>query len=456
MYYDYSDNINPQPSNYETSSAPFRPNNSGNGRSRCWCDPCNPCPPSSCCPPSGPTGPTGPMGPQGPMGPRGCPGAPGPAGPTGAMGPQGYVGPTGPTGPTGPQGIPGITGATGTAGPTGPQGPQGIPGPTGPRGVTGTTGAAETITIRNTVTSEPETPAAVVDITGSPDHILDFYLPRGATGATGATGAAGPAGATGATGNTGAEGPAGAIGATGPTGATGAAGPAGATGATGDTGAEGPAGPTGATGDTGAEGPVGPTGETGPTGAAATITIGSVTTGDPGTEASVTNSGTSEDAVFDFVIPRGEPGGGGAPEVLATVDTTPQPTSANGALIFNETPLVSGTAITHTAGSPDVQINQPGIYQAFFTGTVLIDAGTTIPSTLTVQLTLNGVPITGAVARHTFTASNEEVTLSMNAPFPVTGAGTLEVVTSDAGYTFEDASLTVVRLGDSTNFRTAV
>jgi len=357
------------------------------------------------------------------MGPRGCPGAPGPAGPTGAMGPQGYVGPTGPTGPTGPQGVPGITGATGTAGPTGPQGPQGIPGPTGPRGVTGTTGAAETITIRNTVTSEPETPAAVVDITGSPDHILDFYLPRGATGATGATGAAGPAGAT---------------------------------GATGDTGAEGPAGPTGATGDTGAEGPVGPTGETGPTGAAATITIGSVTTGDPGTEASVTNSGTSEDAVFDFVIPRGEPGGGGAPEVLATVDTTPQPTSANGALIFNETPLVSGTAITHTAGSPDVQINQPGIYQAFFTGTVLIDAGTTIPSTLTVQLTLNGVPITGAVARHTFTASNEEVTLSMNAPFPVTGAGTLEVVTSDAGYTFEDASLTVVRLGDSTNFRTAV
>ncbi len=86
-------------------------------------------------------------------------------------------------------------------------------------------------------------------------------------------------------------------------------GPAGATGATGDMG------PTGATGDMGPEGPAGPTGETGPTGAAATITIGSVTTGDPGTEASVTNSGTSEDAVFDFVIPRGSPGGGGAPEV---------------------------------------------------------------------------------------------------------------------------------------------
>ena len=136
------------------------------------------------------------------------------------------------------------------------------------------------------------------------------------------------------------------------------------------------------------------------------------------------------------------------------MDTTPQPTSANGALIFNETPLVSGTSITHTAGSPNVQIIQTGIYQAFFNGTAMIDAGTTIPSTLTVRLTLNGVPITGAVARHTFTASNEEITLSINAPFPVSGIGNLEVIASDAGYTFEDASLTVVRLGDSTNLRT--
>lgn len=95
MYYNYSDNINPQPSNYDPSSAGCRLNNSGNDRNRCWCDPCNPCPPPGCCPQAGPTGPTGPMGPQGPMGPRGCPGAPGPAGPTGAMGPQGYVGPTG-------------------------------------------------------------------------------------------------------------------------------------------------------------------------------------------------------------------------------------------------------------------------------------------------------------------------------------------------------------------------
>ena len=268
--------------------------------------------------------------------------------------------------------------------------------------------------------------------------------PQGIAGNTGATGSQGPQGPQGAAGPQGIQGPQGPQGAAGPQGIqgpqgiTGATGPQGPQGITGATGPQGPQGITGTTGPQGLAGVTGPMGPTGPTGAAATITIGTVTTGDPGTEATVTNSGTTEEAVFDFVIPRGKPGGGGAPEVLATVDTITQPTSANGALIFNETPLVSGTSITHTAGSPDVPITQTGIYQAFFTGTALIAEGTTIPSTLTVRLTLNETPITGAVARHTFTASNEEVTLSINAPFPVTGPGTLKVVTRDAGYLLEN------------------
>lgn len=58
-------------------------------------------------------------------------------------------------------------------------------------------------------------------------------------------------------------------------------------------------GPTGATGATGAQGAQGD---------AATIAVGSVTTAAYGTAASVTNSGTSGAAVFDFVIPQGAPG----------------------------------------------------------------------------------------------------------------------------------------------------
>lgn len=65
----------------------------------------------------------------------------------------------------------------------------------------------------------------------------------------------------------------------------------------------GEAGPTGATGATGA---VGPKGDQGDPGEAATITIGTVTTGAPGSDAEITNSGTDQNAVFDFVLPEAE------------------------------------------------------------------------------------------------------------------------------------------------------
>ena len=43
-------------------------------------------------------------------------------------------------------------------------------------------------------------------------------------------------------------------------------------------------------------------------GEAATIQIGTVTASDPGSNPQVNNSGTEQDAVFDFVFPRGDPG----------------------------------------------------------------------------------------------------------------------------------------------------
>ena len=58
----------------------------------------------------------------------------------------------------------------------------------------------------------------------------------------------------------------------------------------------------------GEQGPQGDPGPAGADGAAATITVGSVTTGAAGTQASVTNAGTSSAAVLNFTIPRGAKG----------------------------------------------------------------------------------------------------------------------------------------------------
>ena len=46
---------------------------------------------------------------------------------------------------------------------------------------------------------------------------------------------------------------------------------------------------------------------TGPTGPA-TITVGTTTTSAPGTSAIVTNTGTNQNAILNFTIPRGETG----------------------------------------------------------------------------------------------------------------------------------------------------
>ena len=75
------------------------------------------------------------------------------------------------------------------------------------------------------------------------------------------------------------------------------------TGATGPTGPTGPSG--GPTGPTGATGPIGPAGLDAPT---PTLTIGIVTTGDPGTEASATITGTSPNFVLNLTIPQGPTG----------------------------------------------------------------------------------------------------------------------------------------------------
>lgn len=70
-------------------------------------------------------------------------------------------------------------------------------------------------------------------------------------------------------------------------------------------------------------------GNDGAPGEAATIRIGTVTTGLPGTEAFVENAGTESDAVLNFTIPRGEKGnpgssGGMTIDLIATLEEVKQ------------------------------------------------------------------------------------------------------------------------------------
>jgi hypothetical protein len=194
----------------------------------------------------------GPPGPQGQTGPQGPQGSAGPAGPQGVAGPQGPVGPKGEKGDTGsastvagPQGPPGPQGnqgPTGSSGATGPPGPQGVQGIQGPKGDKGD--AATSLTVGSTTTGSPGSNASVTNSGNQFDAVFNFTIPRG------------------------------------------------------DKGVIKSATPPSDTGVLWAD--------TTDNADSISVTVGTVTTGAPGSDASVVNSGDQFDAILDFTIPRGE------------------------------------------------------------------------------------------------------------------------------------------------------
>lgn len=162
---------------------------------------------------------------------------------------------------------------------------------------------------------------------------LTFQTKNGSKGSTGSQGDKGDPGIQGPQGDIGPEGPQGPrgekgdpftysdftadqlaalTGPQGPKGDRGETGPQGLTGPQGVQGIQGPTGPTGPRGEVGPQGEQGIQGEKGVSGQAATIELGTINTGDAGSDVIITNSGTTTAAVWNITIPRGAPGAPGA------------------------------------------------------------------------------------------------------------------------------------------------
>jgi len=118
----------------------------------------------------------------------------------------------------------------------------------------------------------------------------------------------------------------------------------------------------------------GDTGATGAVGSAGTVTIGTTTTGSTGGNASVTNSGTSSEAVLNFTLPKGASGAAGVQGSQgltgATGATGPGATIAIGAITTlpensNATVANSGsaTAAVLNFGLPMGQTGAQGTFR---------------------------------------------------------------------------------------------
>ena len=240
----------------------------------------------------------------------------GPQGERGLQGPQGEQGPKGDTGEQGPQGergLRGLQGATGATGPQGERGPQGATGPQGPKGDKGEQGTGVTIkgrydSLSALIAAHPKGNEGDAYMVG-----VNLYAWSG-TGWVDCGNIQGPKGDKGDTGPQGLRGVQGEKGATGERGATG---PQGAKGDKGDAFTYADftqeqlaalKGPKGDTGERGPQGLQGPKGNDGAVGTAATIKIGTVSTGSAGSAVSVTNSGTVSEVILNFAIPKGDKG----------------------------------------------------------------------------------------------------------------------------------------------------
>ncbi len=132
----------------------------------------------------------------------------------------------------------------------------------------------------------------------------------------------------------------------------------------------------------GIQGVKGDTGLTGDKGDAATISVGAVTTSTSDLPASVTNSGTSSAAVFDFSIPQGEKGDTGSSGTISVGTTTTVPEGSSASVTNTGTPSAAvlnfsipkgdkgdaGTAATIAVGA--VTTGAPG------TSVVVTNSGT--------------------------------------------------------------------------------
>ena len=175
-----------------------------------------------------------------------------------------------------------------------------------------------------------------------------------------------------------------------------------------------------------------------------------MTTGEPGSQAAVTNSGTQQNAVLNFTIPRGDAGSGSQPVTLLSAYSTPVQNGTSGtALIFDRNGLSYGSAISHASNSAAFTINTPGVYMTSFQGVFNPASGSNFPLSITLTLQQGGSSVPGGGVLHTFHTSADAAVLPIAVPVAVSSApSTLQLVATGGSFQYSGVTMTITRLGD--------
>ncbi len=164
----------------------------------------------------------------------------------------------------------------------------------------------------------------------------------------------------------------------------------------------------------------------------------------------MTNQGTPQAAVFDFVIPQGPTGTVPTPEFLTAYSTPSQPGTDGGNLIFDQNGLSQGTAVTHATNSDQVVLNDPGFYTVSFHGTVAPADGGNFPLSIVLSLQQDGNPVPGANVRNNFQTNLDTATYAFTQTVQAVSApSTLTVEGQGGNFTYSNIALTARKVGDN-------
>ena len=97
--------------------------------------------------------------------------------------------------------------------------------------------------------------------------------------------------------------------------------------------------------------------------------------------------------------------------MLYTYSITAQTAAPNSNLNFNVNSVLTGCTVSHSAGTPSIQLRRPGYYMVHFNAS----AAAVATGDVTVQLNGNGSAIPGATSTTNSTAATDIGSLSFTA-----------------------------------------
>lgn len=137
--------------------------------------------------------------------------------------------------------------------------------------------------------------------------------------------------------------------------------------------------------------------------------------------------------------------------MLYTYSITAQTAAANSNLNFNVNSVLTGCTVSHSAGTPSIQLKRPGYYMVHFNAS----AAATATGDVTVQLNGNGSTIPGAISTVNSTAATDIGNLSFTAIVRVlpnccavqsNSPLTLTFVNTGVEAAYSNAAVTITRL----------